>query len=583
MANTPLPHPGEISPEFLALQAAVAGEYSLVRELGRGGMGVVFLAREVALDRLVAIKLLPPVLATDGTLRERFLREAKTAAQLSHPHIVSIHAVATRGELVFFVMEYVDGGTLGDRLRREGALPRDQALRIVQETAWGLAHAHARGVVHRDVKPDNILLEAGSDRALVTDFGIARAGETTDPALGAGTMHYMSPEQAHGDADARTDIYALGITAWHALAGRRPFEGQGGAALLAMQSRSEAPPIRSVVPTIPPPIADAIDRAVRLDPAARWPTMEEFARALGDARALAPQLPVPLRRFARHATEHGRQLGPVLGVTAAATFSALFTNAFLDNFLGIESAIFIFAGVISGSVAALLTGVHLREIRQLARRGYGRPAALRAVGTVDAEEVQEAAPVSGPPWSRRVQAVVSLGTAATIGGMMLMAKADWTPLNILGFLSALFTPAIMVARVAQLQGVKGSWWAKVLRGRVGGWFWRAATLGLGRIPEAPTSGEPTALALGGAVQAAYGALPPGEQQQLAGVPDVIARLEQIALERAHPRSTEAVMALETLRLDLMRLRAGQLAADGITEDLGALQRIGWYVDARGET
>src|SRR5690606_13493033 len=117
-----------------------------------------------------------------------FLREAKTAAQLSHPHIVAIHAVATRGELVFFVMEYVDGGTLGDRLRRDGALPRDEALRVVQETAWALAHAHARGVVHRDVKPDNILLEVGSDRVLVTDFGIARAGENTDPSVGAGTM-----------------------------------------------------------------------------------------------------------------------------------------------------------------------------------------------------------------------------------------------------------------------------------------------------------------------------------------------------------------------------------------------------------
>jgi hypothetical protein len=281
--------------------------------------------------------------------------------------------------------------------------------------------------------------------------------------------------------------------------------------------------------------------------------------------------------------EHGRQLGPVLGVTFAAGFSALFTNAFLDNFLGIESAIFIFAGVISAAVAALLTGVHLREIRLLARRGYARAAMLRAVGTIDAEEVQEAAPTSGPAWSRRVQAVVSLGMAATIGGMILMTRADWTPLNISGFLMALFTPAITVARVAQLQGVKGSWWAKVLRGRVGGWLWRAATLGLGRIPEAPTSGEPTALALGSAVHAAYGALPPGEQQHLAGVPDVVARLEQIALDRAHPRSTEAVMALETLRLDLMRLRAGQLAAEGITEELGVLQQVGWYVDARGET
>ena len=163
------------SPEFLALQQAVLGRYSLDRELGRGGMGIVFLARDVALDRPVAIKLLPPEMAASPRARERFLREARAAARLSHPHIVPVHAVEEHGALVLFVMAYVDGETLGARVRRAGALPAAEVMRVVQEVAWALAHAHAHGVVHRDVKPDNILLERESGRALVADFGIARA------------------------------------------------------------------------------------------------------------------------------------------------------------------------------------------------------------------------------------------------------------------------------------------------------------------------------------------------------------------------------------------------------------------------
>src|SRR3954449_10412720 len=133
--------------EFLALQAALAGEYSLQRELGRGGMGVVYLARDVQLDRDVAIKVLPTHLAHDAAARERFLREARTAAGLSHPHIVPIHRVSEAGGLVFFVMSYVAGETLGERLRREGPLPPAEAMRVLREVAWALAYAHGRGIV----------------------------------------------------------------------------------------------------------------------------------------------------------------------------------------------------------------------------------------------------------------------------------------------------------------------------------------------------------------------------------------------------------------------------------------------------
>src|ERR687889_2292202 len=165
-----------MSEEFLALQSALAGEYSLQRELGRGGMGIVYLARDVQLDRDVAIKVLPSHLARTAESRERFVREARTAAGLSHPHIVPIHRVGEAAGFVFFVMSYVEGETLGERLRTRGPLPPAEAARVLREVAWALAYAHGRGVVHRDVKPDNILLEEGTGRALVTDFGIAQGG-----------------------------------------------------------------------------------------------------------------------------------------------------------------------------------------------------------------------------------------------------------------------------------------------------------------------------------------------------------------------------------------------------------------------
>src|SRR3954467_9970437 len=234
--------------EFLALQAALAGEYSLQRELGRGGMGIVYLARDVQLDRDVAIKVLPSHLARTDASRERFLREARMAAGLSHPHIVPIHRVgeatapsaagaATGSRFVFFVMSYVAGETLGERLRRTGPLAPAETMRIMREVAWALAYAHGRGIVHRDVKPDNILLEAGTGRALVTDFGIAHGGatsvESTDPGKIMGTANFMSPEQAAGEPiDGSSDLYSLGVVGYLTASGRLPFEASNLPALL---------------------------------------------------------------------------------------------------------------------------------------------------------------------------------------------------------------------------------------------------------------------------------------------------------------------------------------------------------------
>ncbi len=572
-----------VSKEFLALQAAVSGRYSLVRELGRGGMGVVFLAREVALDRLVAIKLLPPALAANAALRDRFLREARTAAQLSHPHIVAIHSVESAGALVFFVMAYIGGETLGERLRARGALPIAEALRVMQEVSWAIAHAHARGVIHRDIKPDNILLEEGGDRAVVTDFGIAAVGEGDTPAGTAlGTMHYMSPEQALGASpDARGDVYALGVTAFTALADRRPFEGADGRALIAQQAGSNAPAIRTLVPALAAAAAAVIDRAVARDPDSRWATVEEFAAALQGARALEPQLPVPLRRFAHEAVEFSDRAAAVVGGAGSATIAALMIDMVVrHDFLGIATTLFTVVAGLGAGMAVILLLIQAMAIRQLARSGYSREAALRAVGKLDGEiEAMSRTPTGrlGGLWDRPV-AVNGLGVMATLLGIIgTVNSGDY--FGVLWVLLALIAPVVTVRRLVQLHGVKGSWWGRLLGTRVGRWLWSGATLGQGRVRQMPSSGEPTAVALGGAIHDLYAALPAAEQQLLAEVPDLIDRLSARALDLADPHRVDAIMGLETLRLDLMKLRAGQIAADSITQGIEALQHVGRKVDA----
>ncbi|MCE9602615.1 MAG: serine/threonine protein kinase [Gemmatimonadetes bacterium] len=280
-----------------ALPAALAGEFELEREIGRGGMGVVYLARDLMLDRQVALKVLPPGSAT-SEVRERFLREARTAGQLSHPHIVHIHRADQRGDFAFFVMGLVDGENLGQRVRDRGPLPAADAVRHLREVAWALAYAHARGVIHRDVKPENIMIERGTNRALVTDFGIARSERSpsmTGEGHVVGTAHYMSPEQVQGTAlDGRSDLYALGCVGYFLLSGRVPFEGAGATAVLVAHVTRPAPPLLSVAPQVPQALAAVIDRCLSKDPAERFATGEELSEALRRAMegAVAAREPV---------------------------------------------------------------------------------------------------------------------------------------------------------------------------------------------------------------------------------------------------------------------------------------------------
>ena len=245
----------------------LAGRYTLERELGRGGTATVFLATDARHRRRVAVKILrPDVAAALG--RERFLREIEIAARLSHPHILPLHDSGESDGLVFYVMPYVEGESLRDRIRREGPLPLDDALRITGEVAGALAHAHRSGVVHRDVKPANILLHAG--HAVVADFGIARAlreatgEEITTSGMVVGTPAYLSPEQAtHGQVDVRTDIYALGCVLHEMLAGEAPFTGRSPQAVVASHLHRRPPPLGALRASVPPVVEAAVLRALK--------------------------------------------------------------------------------------------------------------------------------------------------------------------------------------------------------------------------------------------------------------------------------------------------------------------------------
>jgi serine/threonine protein kinase len=271
---------------------AVGAHYQLENEVGRGGMAVVYRAMDLRLHRPVAIKVLPPDVAFNADVRTRFIREAQTAAQLSHPNIVPIYSVDEKDgqSVVYFVMAYVDGESLGLRLSREGAWPIDRTIRVLRDVADALAYAHARGVVHRDIKPDNILIDRASGRPMVTDFGIARAaaGETrlTVTGVAVGTPAYMSPEQALGEreVDGRSDLYSLAVVGYHMLSGETPFKAVNTPAMLVKHVSERPRPIRERRPDVPAHLAVAIDRALSKRPEDRFSDAAEFRDALDGAK-----------------------------------------------------------------------------------------------------------------------------------------------------------------------------------------------------------------------------------------------------------------------------------------------------------
>jgi serine/threonine-protein kinase len=614
------------SPEFLDLQAALAGEYSLQRELGRGGMGVVYLARDVQLDRDVAIKVLPAHLARTPSARERFLREARMAAGLSHPHIVPIHRVSEAGGFVFFVMSFVEGETLGERLRTRGPLPPAEALRVLREVAWALAYAHGRGIVHRDVKPDNILLEAATGRAVVTDFGIAQGGAdavtVTDHGTIMGTAHFMSPEQAAGEpVDGRSDLYGLGVVGYLAVSGRLPFESSNLPALLLRQATEEPPSVMRAAPGLPSALGAAIDQCLARDPAGRFADGEALADALAPAADARPALPPALRAWlgARN---------PLLVPYMA--WSGVFGTLTLVNLIVWLAgkrpdgpADIVFLALIASLPLLPIVGYHLNQAHRQFRAGHPL-AELRAalgIGRRERAETEALGQAKGEPRGHQTLRLVTVASATWLAvtfGLLLQGTIHENRTGLEWFLvPVLATMALgAVSNALDVQFIPTrirAWWQTGIRdrlwnSRVGAWL--ARRLGAPEQSRAVGGGvfRATESALGVAAAELFEALPRAYREQLNELPAIVVSLEARAAEAraemellaamapvgseaevlaarrnaAKEHLAESVAALESIRLDLLRLHAGAADLAPLTTLIDAARRIGEDVSRLAE-
>jgi hypothetical protein len=300
------------------------GRYEIEAVIGIGGMGIVLKGFDSELNRPVAIKVLAPHLAHRGTARQRFAREARAAAAVVHEHVVAIHNVESEHATPFLVMQYVPGRSLQDRVDQEGPLDATEILRIGMQAAAGLAAAHAQGVIHRDVKPANILLENSVDRALLTDFGLARAAHDlslTHSGVVAGTPHYMSPEQASGEVtDARSDLFSLGAVLYFMAAGHPPFRAERPIAVLNRIRCDRHRPVWEISSSIPDEIGDLIDRLLEKKPSRRFASAAETQEALSLALSGIQQRgPRAGRRWFRRMRKSGWWFAGAVAATVAAT------------------------------------------------------------------------------------------------------------------------------------------------------------------------------------------------------------------------------------------------------------------------
>lgn len=350
-------------------------------------MGAVYRATDRRLRRDVAVKVLPPEMGYSEDLRTRFVREAQMAAQLSHPNIVPIYDVGERDDLVWFVMAFIEGESVGAKVQREGPLPISVVRRVLQEVAQALAYAHAKGVIHRDIKPDNIMLDRGSGRALVTDFGIAKAltGSDTDltqPGEVVGTARYMAPEQALAErtVDARADMYALGLVGYFMLSGTHAIRGTSLPAVIAEHVKGADVGVRGIDRRLPQPLVTALERCLTREPSGRYQRMEEFVEALRELGGELPDLPAPVRKLLRE-TERTFVIG-ALGAGAL-------------GLVGVENTplglILLLAGAVVGAWAM--------AVEQAVRRGVTWSAIRRAMYVERARRVEEVQEVgSGNQW-----------------------------------------------------------------------------------------------------------------------------------------------------------------------------------------
>jgi serine/threonine-protein kinase len=612
-------------PDLYELQRAFAGHYSFVRELGRGGMGIVYLAREVELDRLVAIKILPPHLAEQIELRSRFLREARLAAGLSHPNIVPIHRVGELGGFVFIAMAYIEGETLGHRLRERGPMSPTAAARVLREIAWALAHAHGRGVVHRDIKPDNILLETGTGRALVSDFGIAeiaRSGSVRASPVVMGTEAFMSPEQAGGLAlDGRSDIYSLGVLGHLALTGRLPVPGDRVGALVGT-----ADPTDQAYASL----GRALARCLAAQPEHRFANGALFAEALAEAAPPPHQLPAVISQWMSDPDPAAAVYAPWSGVLA------------LSGLLAANMPLAIGSFALATLPLVPYSIFRFRQLSRVLRAGYTVDDLCLALSERDREQARATEPalktaVRTPRMRRLLDASLVVSTTALFGGVGLAAAGLQVAQRVLdpvAFSSAGVIFASLFVRGAlgiPLPGVhrerrlNSKRRARFWNSRFARWIARlAAPAGRGG-DLAHLAHRRTEVAIALAADRLYAELPTVHREQLTELPSVILELQKQATdlrsriaslntlvedaaagaysddllsapagdsqrtvaerreeviarlnssrEEAREQLARSVAALEAIRLDLLRLQGGVSEISALTTGLDAARRV----------
>jgi len=607
---------------FFALQEALAGKYSIEMELGRGGMGIVYLALDVRLDRPVALKVLPEHMARDPDLRARFLHEARTAAKLSHPNVVPIHSVDEVGDFVFFAMGYIAGQTLGERIRRGGPLSPSECTRVLREVGFALSYAHSQGVIHRDIKPDNILIEEGSGRALVADFGIAGivddSQEVAEEGI-LGTVEFMSPEQASGGRlDYRSDIYSLGMVAYYALSGDLPFKSDSVRTTLEHVRNTPVPLVATVVPSAPRRLGRIVDTCLRKDPNDRFESADEFAQALEGVAAARKQVPVAVRTFLYDPIDLG---GDAPAYTTLATMA---TFPMIVAVIQVPETAFMFAVYAAFVVGAPSVLVPPRVRRLLAS---GNTIADLELGLrQDLEQRREEAPHRKQSTFSRIRSTLRKVSLAGLGGswtlLWLIALGEVLGLPLPLNFGEISTLLLAVGGVSAAGFVAGSiapgpeeerralkkaerrlqFW----QGRLGRAIFKLSGAGLHkRIAEVRATHRPTELQIGLAAEALFESLSKDTRKRVGDVPAMVARLESDAQqlresinllteaevttmprrsrfpadlremrEKAEMQMSEVVAALETIRLELLRLTAGIGSVEGLTTHLLAAGEIG---------
>jgi serine/threonine-protein kinase len=589
------------APWPVELQDALAGVLSIERELGRGGMGTVYLARDVALDRLCALKVLHPALAARPVERTRFLQEATTGARLSHPHIVPIFDVGEAAGYVWFVMGLVDGESLATRVARDGPLAPDLVERLLREVGWALANAHARGVLHRDVTLDNILLDRQTGRAMLADFGIAAPIDGTTSAELIGTAEYLAPELVHGEpATPAADLYALGIVAWSCLTGFLPFTDDDPGRVLLRQVRDPVPPLTRAAAGTPSRLRAAVEALLVKDPLGRPGSVETWLTML-DAAERDIQLAAPLRQWVDARTQVAPYHALALTLVAVASgFAVSFIGSNLAISLVLLSVLLTFGAMIIPLMARV--GIALSSLRAVARAGFGVDD-LRVALDRDIRTRARVGPVAPEAIGRLVR---RLGLGAGAAAAVVIVATEWATalpwsvrfvlwdigLPVLRWGLILFWLSRGIGYLLPGTETPALRWGDRLRQR----FWRSpvadrlfALMRVGLRPTAPatTVHRPTELMLDLQIAARWNALPGPQRAGLDDLPRVARRLRErvqemrdlLAVlarqpdtasgevralrERLNDRSAMALAALERLRLLVTRLE-GAAAAPGDT-------------------